>query len=726
MSEIRVGETFANRYEVLGELSRGGMGALYRVRHLLTGREEALKVILVDRQVDDSYSRRFMVEVKAVARLRNPHTVTLFDCGHTEDGRLYYTMELLDGAPLDQLLAQQGRMDWQSVVRFGIQACESLEEAHKEGILHRDLKPGNLFIVRSSDGDESLKVLDFGIARLLSDSASLAETLPGVVVGTPLYMSPEQAAGRVLDFSSDIYSLGVVLYEMLTGRRPFDASTRAELEGKLQTEMPPSFVTVAPDLDILGGLESVVLSCLAKLPGDRPQTGAKLRAVLEGLKEEPGYAAYLSPARELDIAEVPPSWWETTVHSVIEGQDLRNIVEGSGRSVVAASQSFSDNAAPPGARRRRTLSVMSMFLVTVVLAALFSNLAPVHRLNELADGWRRSLSLVSSPGRAVVVQLGQEEDLLTLRANGEPVPGDAGPATWRLVDARLALALSEAGAGVVAFDKYYGHDHREESMLLAEAISAAAERGVPVALGALHRPPPQTLVDAGAYVGVVHALSSGFDGSLKSLMTGASLLDGSEAPSLFLLAWCLEREPPVKLGEVSDALADCLAGQKDGGKDFKLVFSEHGVKTLRASDVLTWPVETLAEKVRGKVVIIGHFERGLDDVEVPDVTVFGNAGQPSKGSLLLAAACDQLDRNQRRVPVPGWLAWLCAIALAATPLGLLRRHQLNVLVGVMVVTIFAPASLSLWLPLDFPWGSVLVWTVLPISSLLFLPRLMRA
>jgi serine/threonine protein kinase/CHASE2 domain-containing sensor protein len=704
MSEIKAGETIAGRYEVLGELSRGGMGALYRVRHLLTGRTEALKVILVDRGFDESYVRRFMVEVKAVAQLKSPNTVTLFDCGHTEDDRLYYTMELLDGAPLDGLLARQGRLQWPRALRFCAQVCQSLEEAHGAGILHRDLKPGNLFAVRSPDGSEAVKVLDFGIARLLDEPSSLANTMPGSVVGTPFYMSPEQARGQGLDFRSDIYSMGVVLYELLSGRRPFTAATRSELEAKLYNEMPPALVQVCPDLEIPDELEELVQSCLAKDPEQRPASALALRRALLVVLGEHDHGV----VSEVELVS-PSSGLETTADSHASRASQRLLSDLStiapepleGMPSIAAVGGIPEPLRRPTHRRWRAIVAMS---VTLALALLVPLLSPVKRLDEVADTWRQSLATIGQSQAALVVKLGEEEDLLTLQSNGQPVPGAAGVETWRRIDAKLTDALAAAGAAVVVFDKYYGHDHKAETEFLAKAVAAASEKGTAVAIGGLHRPPPATLTGAGAYVGAVHAVSSGFDGSITALLAGAQLLDGSDVPSMALLAWCLEREPPVRMGERSDRLNECLANGAPADAHLKLLFAKDSEKLLRSSDVLSWPEDALAKRVKGKIVFVGHFDPGQDEVAVPGASALEAGDGTIHGVQLLAAACNQLENRERWVHVPTWLAFLIYLMAGLVPIILLRRFRARVRLATSLAVFVAVALGGLLLPLSYPWA----------------------
>lgn len=721
MSDIRPGQIVDGRYQVLSELSRGGMGALYLVRHRLTGRQEALKVILARKASRESYRKRFLTEAMAVAKLESPHTVTLFDCGYTDEGLLYFTMELLKGRSMDKVIRSEGPLDWRRAVSLTIQACLSLEEAHEEGILHRDLKPSNLFLTSSRTDDEYLKVLDFGIARLRSDPGELGKTMPGVVLGTPFYMSPEQARGDALDERSDIYSMGVVLYEMLAGRKPFEAEDFSTLRKKLRVEIPAPVGLTTPGVVIPGRLEKTVLACLAKQPEDRPDSFGTLRLSLETILETgTGTSPPLPPVSEKSSIAL-----DTTAESVDDEDESGPRPVSHTETTPAVTPDFPDvvvgeknrkSLSPPSrSRARRTILGLAAALVMLLLGLAAYRLGPVRRLNEKGEGWRQELCLSDQSGRGVVVRMGQEEDILTLRTNGQPIPGSGGVATWRLVDAMLIDKLAEAEAGVVAFDKYYGHDHPQETARLAEAIEGAAGKGVPVVLTTLHRPPPDRLQESGAYFGSAFAARSGFDDSIKNLLTGFTLLDGTDVPSLFVLAWCLSREPPAIVGETTSSVQQCQETIRVDDSRWKLLFSRQPVKTLRASDVLAWPADELKQRVKGKVVFVGHFETGSDEVKVPAVPALQSPEGTVHGVILLATAYNQLDQHAHWLPVPDALALAFFVFLGFAPFLLLRRHRRLVPLVVSCSLLFAAAVAGLLLPLDYPWGIALVWGLLGVG-----------
>jgi serine/threonine-protein kinase len=259
--------TIAGKYRIDAKLGAGGMGTVYRATRLLIGDEVAVKILHAD-LTDPKAAERFRREAQASARLKHPNAVTIHDFGVTDDGLQYLVMESVEGESLRQIIKQQGPLTVSAAAEIVNQVCAALDEAHRHHIIHRDIKPDNI-IVNVSAAGLRVKVLDFGIAKLRDDTAdNLTQT--GSILGTPHYMSPEQCLGEELDSRSDIYSLGVVLYEMLTGLLPFNSPTTAAVVVQQVTQPPPPLRSL--NASISPAVEAAVLLALEKQRNARPQT----------------------------------------------------------------------------------------------------------------------------------------------------------------------------------------------------------------------------------------------------------------------------------------------------------------------------------------------------------------------------------------------------------------------------------------------------------------------
>ncbi|RKH13735.1 TonB family protein [Corallococcus sp. CA053C] len=280
-----IGRTLNGRFSILEPLGVGGMGKVYRALQAPLDRVVALKVLNPNfpSSRDPGFQKRFLREASLTSKLRHPNTVTVIDYGQTDDGIYYIAMEYLEGRTLAQVLGQVGPLPWARAVSVAQQVCRSLREAHSLGIIHRDLKPANIMILSESD-QELVKVLDFGLVKSVAPQegpVSPEITQNGTFLGSPQYMAPEQAR-NVADARSDVYSLGIMLFQMLMGRPPFIARDHIELIFAHYKEPPPTFQAVRPDLAVPPEIEMVVRRCLEKDPVRRYQTMDEL---LEGLRE---------------------------------------------------------------------------------------------------------------------------------------------------------------------------------------------------------------------------------------------------------------------------------------------------------------------------------------------------------------------------------------------------------------------------------------------------------
>ncbi|MEO8705343.1 MAG: HDOD domain-containing protein [Kofleriaceae bacterium] len=282
-------------------LGRGGMGAVYAAEHAVLGRRVAIKLLEPHLTVDPDALGRFVEEARAVNSIRHPNIIDITDFGNLE-GRPYFVMELLEGETLGARIAQWGHLPLASTLRICAQVASALTAAHDRGIVHRDLKPDNVFICNHPDYPDHVKVLDFGIAKLMRPSGQSGKKLStqaGMVLGTPLYMSPEQSLGDTIDPRSDVYALGIVLYEALTGTSPFDRPSVAEILIAHVHDMPPSPRAIEPSIP--EALEALILRALAKSPSHRFDDMRQMRAALLACTDAP------ATKRVIQIVPTPTS-----------------------------------------------------------------------------------------------------------------------------------------------------------------------------------------------------------------------------------------------------------------------------------------------------------------------------------------------------------------------------------------------------------------------------------
>jgi hypothetical protein len=343
----RIGKVLQGRYVILARIAAGAMGVVYKGERLQLGRPVAVKFLHPWIAAQKAFLGRFENEAKAMSRLAHPHCVSVIDFG--VEGAPYLVMDFATGRTL-RMVMLQGPLPVGRVLRIAQQLLAGLAHAHAQGIVHRDLKPENLILSGDTPLDEHLRILDFGLAKLRDGPAMTA----GLAVGTPSYMSPEQSGGNgAVDARSDLYTVGVVLFEMLTGRKPFQSENVGELIGMHRETPPPRLREVAPAAGYSAALESVLDRVLSKLPADRFQSAAELAAALDATPEARG-APPVTPPR------AAPAVPRTTVDTL---SAIRRRLGG------PSSGEAAPGGAPP-VRQGRALGIVGGFVLLILVALL--------------------------------------------------------------------------------------------------------------------------------------------------------------------------------------------------------------------------------------------------------------------------------------------------------------------------------------------------------------------
>jgi serine/threonine protein kinase len=384
--ELQPGMIIRNKYQIIERIGIGGMGLVYRGRHLTFNEICAIKIVNDDIAGNASFLQRFQTEAIVARKLRHPNAVRVEDFDYTEDGRPFIVMELVEGKNVSEILQKEGALSVARAIRIARQVGLAIGVAHKLGIVHRDLKPGNIILTTDEQGQETAKVLDFGIAKLreIAGEDRPEMTMTGMVVGTPLYMSPEQflgkKAGGEVDGRTDIYSLGVVLYQMITAQLPFEAETPyALMLQHLQTSARPPH-EVKPELHIPSALSQVILKAMEKSRENRFQTAEEFVAALDQVTAGAAIdsAVGAAPARSsvptipsasgagADVAPpantvIPTAAFSTASSTVASG----SIVQGAALSDPAVINSAAQHVFMPP----RSLNAKLLLRVVIVLLA---------------------------------------------------------------------------------------------------------------------------------------------------------------------------------------------------------------------------------------------------------------------------------------------------------------------------------------------------------------------
>ena len=357
-SDKYVGKMLDNRYEVLDRIGVGGMAVVYKALDHRLNRYVAVKILKDDYAVDEDFRRRFHTEARAVAMLSHPNIVTVYDVSRTQDVN-YILMELIEGITLKQYMQKRGQLSWKEALHFSMQISKALIHAHSRGIIHRDIKPHNIMILK----DGSVKVADFGIARL----TATPNTLTQQTLGSVHYISPEQAKGSNIDARTDIYSLGVVMYEMLTGRLPFEGENAVSIAIQHISSIPLMPREINPDIPV--GMETITMKAMNPDLEKRYQFAEQLYEDLETFRKNP----------DVDFSEQDLEFQETDKRPA-ETQETAQKTEKTSASAgkvetvrpVSRRGDLSREEYRDNSRRARTVSILSgMFLVILFILGVF-------------------------------------------------------------------------------------------------------------------------------------------------------------------------------------------------------------------------------------------------------------------------------------------------------------------------------------------------------------------
>ena len=383
-----IGRTVNDRYRVVEAIGHGGMGRVYKALQSPLDRVVALKILAAGHDRDPNFYKRFFLEASVTAKLTHPNTITLYDYGRTEDGIFFIAMEYLDGRTLSQAMQQEGPLAQERVIHVAQQICRSLREAHALGIVHRDLKPANVMLLRQHDDHDFVKVLDFGLVKFFhGDNPDGDITNAGTFMGSPHYIAPEQARNQGPDQRCDIYSLGVLLYQMVTGKVPFTAANPVDIILKHLHDAPVAPRELRPDLDVDPELEAIVLRCLAKDRADRFQSMDELLAALKALRHRltggigPGSPLPPTPESLRAVSATPPA-----PHPFVTPSDALHsvaVTPNAGSAAVrppppppdaldsAAGLRFTGVGEPPSSVRYVWIATAAAVLVVSLVALLF-------------------------------------------------------------------------------------------------------------------------------------------------------------------------------------------------------------------------------------------------------------------------------------------------------------------------------------------------------------------
>jgi serine/threonine-protein kinase len=447
-----IGRVISDRFKVAALIARGGMGKVYRAEQSPLGRTCALKILdpHYAGDYDPEFHKRFFLEASIASKLTHPNTVTIFDYGRTDDDIYYIAMEYLEGRTLHRAIRDAGFLPEERAAHVARQVCRALREAHAVGVVHRDLKPANIFLVEHGDEADFVKVLDFGLVKNVSENKGEDLTQTGLFMGSPKYMAPEQIRGDSIDARTDIYGLGIILYEMITGKVPFDHPNSVNILMAHVSEAPPPMHQVNPAIRISPQLRDIVGRCMAKSPDERFRS---MEEVLAALKSIGGTGLATSVGQQVaaggpDASLAASGRRPVTAPSEDIGSDPTFVsTSGSDNStpVRPASHSPADSAALPGPpfavpppRTYRAKRVAAMLGIGGV--AMAGSFVLVHAAFRREAPTAKPIAASEPQARAM--------EYVTPRASAETTPPKVGPLQQLPPPATLSVVTDPPGARV--------------------------------------------------------------------------------------------------------------------------------------------------------------------------------------------------------------------------------------------------------------------------------------
>jgi serine/threonine-protein kinase len=425
-----VGTLFAERYEIVERIGKGGMGIVYKAHHKLMDQYFAIKVLYKQYSKDQPSIARFQLEAKTLAALRHPNILTVNDFGISPDNQPFLIMEYLDGTPLSDFLEEHGRMPLERAINIFAQACDGLAHAHEKGVIHRDFKPGNLVLIQEPGHREQVKIVDFGIAKIKPRDGKEPQNLTkaGEIFGSPLYMSPEQCQGKPLDERSDIYSLGCVIYETLTGMPPLMGINSFETMTKHVNEMPPPMRDAAPALTIPSWLDAAVMKALKKNPDDRQHSVNELkRDLIEGARSS-----------DIDFDESEQFGKGQTTSTATEQHEKDRKEKEELQKLVEAAVLLTQRQDARAKELRQLLIVLYCLLGVIVVGGViyFTKPGPIE---DPAPNWQKQAWRSAMDNGDKSMQIGQLNDALADYKNAENIGRQMGPIYDKQVKAQLKI-----------------------------------------------------------------------------------------------------------------------------------------------------------------------------------------------------------------------------------------------------------------------------------------------